>query len=164
PPMAEAEALEVAAIHSVSAAGFEAARWGARPYRSPHHSASGAAMVGGGNLPRPGEISLAHCGVLFLDELPEFYRDVLESLREPPAALRGGGGRAAGAARVGPGLDRARGAPVAVPGALPAGRRDEPLPLRPLRLAREPLPLHARAHRALPRPRLGSARRPHRHQ
>jgi magnesium chelatase family protein len=83
PPMSEAEALEVAAIHSVSAAGFEAARWGERPYRSPHHSASGAAMVGGGHLPRPGEISLAHRGVLFLDELPEFDRDVLESLREP---------------------------------------------------------------------------------
>ncbi|HTP62478.1 MAG TPA: YifB family Mg chelatase-like AAA ATPase [Burkholderiales bacterium] len=83
PPMNENEALEVAAIHSVSAAGFEAARWGERPYRAPHHSASGAAMVGGGALPRPGEISLAHRGVLFLDELPEFDRDVLESLREP---------------------------------------------------------------------------------
>jgi magnesium chelatase family protein len=83
PPMSEAEALEVAAIHSVSAAGFEAGRWGERPYRAPHHSASGAAMVGGGALPRPGEISLAHRGVLFLDELPEFDRDVLESLREP---------------------------------------------------------------------------------
>ena len=83
PPMSEVEALEVAAIHSVSAAGFDAARWGERPYRSPHHSASGSAMVGGGALPRPGEISLAHRGVLFLDELPEFDRDVLESLREP---------------------------------------------------------------------------------
>jgi magnesium chelatase family protein len=83
PPMSEAEALEVAAIHSVSAAGFEAARWGERPFRSPHHSASSSAMVGGGALPRPGEISLAHRGVLFLDELPEFDRDVLESLREP---------------------------------------------------------------------------------
>jgi magnesium chelatase family protein len=83
PPMSEAEALEVAAIHSVSSAGFDAARWGERPYRSPHHSASGSAMVGGGALPRPGEISLAHRGVLFMDELPEFDRDVLESLREP---------------------------------------------------------------------------------
>ena len=83
PPMSEAEALEVAAIHSVSASGFEAAHWGERPYRAPHHSASGSAMVGGGALPRPGEISLAHRGVLFLDELPEFDRDVLESLREP---------------------------------------------------------------------------------
>jgi magnesium chelatase family protein len=83
PALSEAEALEVAAVHSVSSAGFEAARWGERPFRSPHHSASGAALVGGGNVPRPGEISLAHHGVLFLDELPEFDRDVLEALREP---------------------------------------------------------------------------------
>jgi magnesium chelatase family protein len=83
PPLAEAEALEVAAIHSVSSGGFEAQRWGERPFRAPHHSASGPALVGGGNVPRPGEISLAHHGVLFLDELPEFDRDVLEALREP---------------------------------------------------------------------------------
>jgi magnesium chelatase family protein len=83
PALSEAEALEVAAIHSVSTNGFEALRWGQRPYRSPHHSASGAALVGGGILPRPGEISLAHHGVLFLDELAEFDRDVLEALREP---------------------------------------------------------------------------------
>ena len=83
PSLAENEALEVAAIHSVSAGGFDAARWAERPFRSPHHSASGAALVGGGALPRPGEISLAHHGVLFLDELPEFDRDVLEALREP---------------------------------------------------------------------------------
>jgi magnesium chelatase family protein len=83
PPLSEAEALEVAAVHSVSSAGFEAGRWGERPFRAPHHSASGPSLVGGGNLPRPGEISLAHHGVLFLDELPEFDRDVLEALREP---------------------------------------------------------------------------------
>ncbi len=83
PDLSEAEALEVAAIHSVSATGFEAVHWGERPYRAPHHSASAAALVGGGVLPRPGEISLAHHGVLFLDELPEFDRDVLEALREP---------------------------------------------------------------------------------
>jgi magnesium chelatase family protein len=83
PALSEAEALEVAAIHSVSTGGFEAMRWGERPFRSPHHSASSAALVGGGALPRPGEISLAHHGVLFLDELPEFDRDVLEALREP---------------------------------------------------------------------------------
>jgi magnesium chelatase family protein len=83
PALSEAESLEVAAIHSVSAGGFEAQRWGERPYRAPHHSASAAALVGGGALPRPGEISLAHHGVLFLDELPEFDRDVLEALREP---------------------------------------------------------------------------------
>ena len=83
PPLSDDDALEVAAIHSVSSAGFEASRWGERPYRAPHHSASGPSLVGGGNLPRPGEISLAHHGVLFLDELPEFDRDVLEALREP---------------------------------------------------------------------------------
>src|SRR5689334_12772811 len=82
-PMSEADALEVAAVHSVSAHGFDATRWGERPFRAPHHSASTAALVGGGHLPRPGEISLAHHGVLFLDELPEFDRDVLEALREP---------------------------------------------------------------------------------
>ena len=83
PALSEAEALEIAAIHSVSNAGFEAERWRERPFRAPHHSASGPALVGGGSVPRPGEISLAHHGVLFLDELPEFDRDVLEALREP---------------------------------------------------------------------------------
>src|SRR5881409_1246160 len=83
PPLSEAEALEVAAIHSVSSKGFEVVNWWERPFRAPHHSASAAALVGGGNLPRPGEISLAHHGVLFLDELPEFDLDVLEALREP---------------------------------------------------------------------------------
>jgi magnesium chelatase family protein len=83
PPMSEAEALESAAILSASTLGFDAANWGQRPFRAPHHSASTAALVGGGNPPRPGEISLAHHGVLFLDELAEFRRDVLEALREP---------------------------------------------------------------------------------
>ncbi len=83
PPMSEPEALESAAIHSASSAGFDPAHWGRRPFRAPHHSASSAALVGGGNPPRPGEISLAHRGALFLDELPEFRRSVLEALREP---------------------------------------------------------------------------------
>ncbi len=83
PPLDEAEALEVAALHSVSSQGFDTARWGLRPFRAPHHSASSRALAGGGNPPRPGEISLAHGGVLFLDELPEFARDALEALREP---------------------------------------------------------------------------------
>src|SRR5207245_6753642 len=74
PALSEAEALEVAAVHSVSTSGFDAARWGERPFRAPHHSASTAALVGGGSLPRPGEISLAHHGVLFLDELPALVR------------------------------------------------------------------------------------------
>ena len=83
PPMSEDESLESAAIHSASSSGFDPSHWGRRPYRAPHHSASSAALVGGGNPPRPGEISLAHRGVLFLDELPEFRRSVLEALREP---------------------------------------------------------------------------------
>ena len=83
PPMTDEEAMESAAIQSVSARGFDPDLWGARPFRAPHHTASGVALVGGGNIPRPGEISLAHHGVLFLDELPEFDRRVLEVLREP---------------------------------------------------------------------------------
>ena len=83
PSMTDAEALEAAAVLSVSEVGFDPRRWGQRPFRSPHHTASGVALVGGGGNPRPGEISLAHQGVLFLDELPEFDRRVLEVLREP---------------------------------------------------------------------------------
>jgi magnesium chelatase family protein len=82
PPMTEAEAIESAAVLSV-AGRFDAGRFGQRPYIAPHHSASAPALVGGGGVPRPGEISLAHNGVLFMDELPEFSRGVLESLREP---------------------------------------------------------------------------------
>jgi magnesium chelatase family protein len=82
PPLAEDEALASAAL--VSLAGrFSAATWAHRPYRAPHHTASAVALVGGGGDPRPGEISLAHHGVLFLDELPEWDRRVLEVLREP---------------------------------------------------------------------------------
>lgn len=83
PPLADGEALEVAAIAAVSAGGFVPERFGERPFRAPHHTASAAALVGGGARARPGEISLAHQGVLFLDELPEFARAVLEALREP---------------------------------------------------------------------------------
>ena len=82
PPMSEWEALESAAVLSL-AGQFEPQRWATRAFRAPHHSASSAALVGGGSVPRPGEISLAHCGVLFLDELAEFDRRVLEVLREP---------------------------------------------------------------------------------
>lgn len=84
PRLHDAEALEVAAIRSVSGqAEVDPANWRERPFRAPHHTASGVALVGGGSTPRPGEISLAHEGVLFLDELPEFDRRVLEVLREP---------------------------------------------------------------------------------
>ncbi|CAG0974828.1 Competence protein ComM [Burkholderiales bacterium] len=81
-PLDEDEALEVAAIASL-AGRFDPARWRERPFRAPHHTASAVAIVGGGSHPRPGEISLAHRGVLFLDELPEWERRVLEVLREP---------------------------------------------------------------------------------
>ena len=83
PPMTADEAREAAAVASVSHNGFEASQWGQRPFRAPHHTASGVALVGGGSSPRPGEISLAHTGVLFLDELPEYSRQVLDVLREP---------------------------------------------------------------------------------
>jgi len=82
PPLNNQQALEVASIYSVAGKGLRQPIW-ARPFRAPHHTASSAALVGGGSSPRPGEISLAHQGVLFLDELPEFSRSVLEVLREP---------------------------------------------------------------------------------
>ena len=82
PPMSTLEALESAAVASL-AGRFDLERWGQRPTCAPHHSASAVALVGGGSPPRPGEISLAHHGVLFLDELPEFPRAALEALREP---------------------------------------------------------------------------------
>jgi len=82
PPMETDEALESAALASLHGA-FRTEQWGRRPFRAPHHGASAAAIVGGGANPRPGEASLAHNGVLFLDELPEFSRTVLEALREP---------------------------------------------------------------------------------
>jgi magnesium chelatase family protein len=83
PPLSEAEALETAAVHSVAGLGFDVAAWCQRPFRNPHHTASGAALIGGGANPLPGEISLAHNGVLFLDELAEFPSNVLDGLREP---------------------------------------------------------------------------------
>jgi magnesium chelatase family protein len=83
PPLGQEEALEVAAIAAASVTGCMPGRFGERPFRAPHHSASVVALVGGGARAQPGEISLAHHGVLFLDELPEFARPVLEALREP---------------------------------------------------------------------------------
>ncbi len=83
PPLAEHEALELAAVRSVAGYGTELNDWMRRAFRAPHHTASAVALVGGGSVPRPGEVSLAHHGVLFLDELPEYDRRVLEVLREP---------------------------------------------------------------------------------
>jgi magnesium chelatase family protein len=83
PPLDDAEALECAMLHSLARSLPPIAEWRRRPFRAPHHGASAAAVIGGGGRLRPGEISLAHHGVLFLDELPEYRRDVLEALREP---------------------------------------------------------------------------------
>ena len=83
PPMTTSQALESASINSISHQGFDIKQWKKRPFRSPHHTASGVALVGGGSKPSPGEISLAHQGVLFLDELTEFDRHVIDVLREP---------------------------------------------------------------------------------
>ncbi|WP_166262325.1 YifB family Mg chelatase-like AAA ATPase [Marinobacter salicampi] len=83
PPLTDEDALEVASVHSVAGLPVRNGHWRRPPYRAPHHTASAVALVGGGSSPRPGEISLAHRGVLFLDELPEFDRKVLEVLREP---------------------------------------------------------------------------------
>jgi magnesium chelatase family protein len=87
PALTHDEALESAALLSLTGA-FVPERWGERLLRCPHHSASSVALVGGGSPPRPGEVSLAHHGVLFLDELPEFQRAALEALREPLEAGR----------------------------------------------------------------------------
>lgn len=83
PPLTDQEALESISVASLLQHPAQALPWRQRPFRAPHHSASMAALVGGGTLPRPGEISMAHNGVLFLDELPEFERRVLDALREP---------------------------------------------------------------------------------
>lgn len=83
PSLSDEQALETASIASISRHGFDVKEWKTVPFRSPHHTSSSAALVGGGRPPKPGEISLAHHGILFLDELPEFQRQVLESLREP---------------------------------------------------------------------------------
>ncbi|QIZ78074.1 ATP-binding protein [Ferrimonas lipolytica] len=83
PPLSLTQGLEVAAIHSIAGLSRDSQQLRRRPFRAPHHSSSAASLVGGGSVPQPGEISLAHHGVLFLDELPEYSRVVLDNLREP---------------------------------------------------------------------------------
>ena len=116
PLMSEGEALETAAIDSVLGISLDLSRWRRRPFRSPHHTASAAAIVGGGRGPQPGELSRAHNGVLFLDELPEFNRNVLEVLREP--------------LEDGIHYDFARDAPGRISGRCAADLCHEPLPMR----------------------------------
>jgi len=83
PPLSSDEAKEVASLYTLTNTPRAETDWFVRPYRSPHHSSSAVALVGGGAKPKPGEVSLAHCGVLFLDELPEYSRHSIEMLREP---------------------------------------------------------------------------------
>ena len=141
------EALESAAILSVAGA-FVARRWGQRVLRAPHHTASSAALVGGGSPPRPGEVSLAHHGVLFLDELPEFPRAALEALREPLETGRIVVSRAARQAEF-----PARFQLVAAMNPCPCGQLGNP--------ARR-LPLHAGCGAALPGADQRAVARPHR--
>ncbi len=83
PPLDDQQALSVAAVRSITGEGVSWSHWRQRPFRSPHHTASAASLAGGGSTPKPGEVTLAHHGILFLDELPEFGRPVLDCLREP---------------------------------------------------------------------------------
>ena len=145
PPLDIGEALEAAALRSVGAP-LDPASWRQRAFRSPHHSASSVALVGGGSPPRPGEISLAHHGVLFLDELPEFPRAALEALREPLETGVVNIARAARSSRF--------------PARFPAGGGDEPLPLRPTGQPAQGVPLQCRASAALPRPAIRAAAGP----
>ena len=117
PPLSLAESIAVTKVHSLVAEEPPAGLLRQRPFRSPHTGTSTAGMIGGGSNPRPGEASLAHNGVLFLDELPEFRRDTLEALRQP---LEEGNVSVVRGPR-----------PAGLPGPLLPARRDESLPLRP---------------------------------
>ena len=147
PPLTREEALEVTRIHSVAGtlppgAGLISAP----PFRAPHHGASAAAIIGGGAVPRPGEVSLAHRGVLLLDELPEYTRAVLEALRQP--------------LEDGVVVGRARRWAGAVPGAVPARGHDEPLPVRRARRPAAAMRVHPGPDHRVPREGLARAARP----
>ena len=150
PALTEEEALEVTAIHSVAGLlSSTSACVAARPFRAPHHSISSAGLVGGGSAPRPGEVSLAHHGVLFLDELLEFPRGALEALRQPLEDGRVVIARAA--------------LSVAFPGAILPRRGDESVSVRQRRRADARVHVLGAGDRSLSRPALGPARRSHRH-
>ena len=148
PEASDAEAMESAAIASVSGRGLDPARWRQRPYRAPHHTASAVALVGGGAQPRPGEISLAHNGVLFMDE------------RAGMVACRAGSPARTAGVRHGHRL--ARRADRRIPGPLPTRGRHESLPMRMGRRSERSLPLRARPGPALPQPTVGPAAGPYR--
>ncbi len=146
PPLSFEESIEATTIHSV--AGQLRPGVGLlteRPFRAPHHTISDVALVGGGSTPRPGEVSLAHHGVLFLDEMPEFDRRVLEALRQPIEEGRITVSRALAIGRL--------------PGPLRPRRGDESVPVRLSRRPEARLPLHAAADRAVSQPAVWPAAR-----
>ena len=149
PPLDAREALEISMVQSLAGELRDGAISRRRPFRNPHHSASMAALTGGGLRVKPGEVSLAHLGVLFLDELPEFQRGVLDSLAPADGNRRGGGG--------------ARQRACALSRAFPAGGRDESVPLRLFRRAGAGLRPRAQMRQRLSGAAFRSAARPHRY-
>lgn len=149
PPMTDDEALSSAALLSASRAGFTPSQWRQRPFRAPHHSSSGPALVGGRNPPQPGEITLAHLGVLFLTRIAGI---------RPPCA-----GDPARAPRGRAHHDLARRLASGFSSSLPVDRRDEPLPLRMARRPQRSLPMHAGNRGALSAQAVRAAARPDRH-
>jgi magnesium chelatase family protein len=146
PEMTAEQALEAAALQSLTG-GFRLENWRQRPFRAPHHTASSVALVGGGSSPRPGEISLAHHGVLFLDELPEFARAFGSLTR---------------AARIGQ-ITHFRAARQAIFRPIPVDRCDESVSVRLSRSSGRPLPVHSGSGGALPGSHLGPVARSHRY-